>query len=128
VPRFKAVYEILLGEKFEKEKTKWEVQFLKDVPKVNKGETPFAVLRFAHLFDGNHFFEEIDNFDVSFRLKLAINLQDIIQLHDIILMCFSPYFSLNLYRMARNNGKHNHCSGYYLAIRIQSNPTKWAMR
>ncbi|XBH58638.1 hypothetical protein VPH35_080041 [Triticum aestivum] len=63
VPRFKEVYEILLGEKFEKEKTRWDVEFLQGVPKVNKGETPFAVLRFAHLFDGNHFFEEIDNFD-----------------------------------------------------------------
>ena len=62
---------------------------------MNKGETPFAVLRFAHLFDGNHFVEEIDNFDVRFRLKLAINLLDIIQLHDLILMCFSPCFSLN---------------------------------
>ena len=92
MPGIKAVYEILLGEKFEKEKTKWEVQFLKDVPKVNKGETPFAVLRFAHLFDGNHFVEEINNFNVSFRLKLAINLQDIIQLHDIIRMCFFSLF------------------------------------
>ena len=95
MPRFKEVYEILLSEKFEKEKTKWEVQSLKDVPKVNKGETPFVVLRFAHLFDGNHFVEEIDNFDVSFRLKLAINLLDIIQLHDLILMCFFSFFSLN---------------------------------
>ena len=92
MPRFKAVYEILLGEKFEKEKTKWEVQFLKDVPNVNKGETPFVVLRFTHLFDGNHFVEEIDNLDVSFLLKLAINLKDIIQLHDIILMCFFSLF------------------------------------
>ena len=65
---------------------------LKGVPKVNKGETSFAVLRFAHLFDGNHFVEEIDNFDVSFRLKLAINLQGIIQLHDLILMGFSSLF------------------------------------
>nr|XP_020195162.1 uncharacterized protein LOC109780992 [Aegilops tauschii subsp. strangulata] len=63
VPRFKEVYKILLGEKFEKEKTRWDVEFLQGVPKVNKGETPFAVLRFAHLFDGNHFVEEIDNFD-----------------------------------------------------------------
>ena len=94
MPRLKEVYEILLSEKFEKEKTKWEVQFLKGVPKVNKGETPFAVLRFAHLFDGNHFVEEIDNFDVSFRLKLAINLLGIIQLHDQILMCFFSFFSL----------------------------------
>ena len=61
---------------------------------MNKGETPFVVLRFAHLFDGNHFVEEIDNFDVSFRLKLAINLVDIIQLHDQILMCFFSFFSL----------------------------------
>ena len=59
---------------------------------MNKGETPFVVLRFAHLFDGNHFVEEIDNFDVSFRLKLAINLVDIIQLHDVILMCFFSLF------------------------------------
>ena len=66
---------------------------LKGVPKVNKGETSFAVLRFAHLFDGNHFVEEIDNFDVSFRLKLAINLLGIIQLHDLILMCFFSFFS-----------------------------------
>ena len=62
---------------------------------MNKGETPFAVLRFAHLFDGNHFVEEIDNFDVRFRLKLAINLLDIIQLHDLILMWFFSVFSLN---------------------------------
>ena len=95
MPRFKEVYEILLSEKFEKEKTKWEVQFLKGVPEVNKGETLFAVLRFVHLFDGNHFVEEIDNFDVSFHLKLAINLLDIIQLHDLILMCFFSFFSLN---------------------------------
>ena len=97
MPRFKEVYEILLSEKFEKEKTKWEVQFLQGVPKVNKGETPFAVLRFAHLFDGNHFVEEIDNFDVSFRLKLAINLLDIIQLHDLILMCFFSLFFTELF-------------------------------
>ena len=67
MPTFKEVYEILLSEKFKKEKTKWEVKFLKDVPKVNKGETPFVVLRFTHLFEGNHFIKEIDNFDVSFR-------------------------------------------------------------
>ena len=92
--RFKEVYEILLGEKFEKEKTRWDVQFLQGVPKVNKGETLFVVPRFAHLFDGNHFVEEIDNFDVSFRLKLAINLLGIIQMHDLILMCFFSFFSL----------------------------------
>ena len=60
--------------------------------KGEQDETPFAILRFAHLFDGNHSVEEIDNFDVSFRLKLAINLQDIIQLHDIIRMCFFSLF------------------------------------
>ena len=86
MPRFKEVYEILLGETLEKEKTWWEVHFLQGVPKVNKGKTPFAVLRFAHLFDGNHFVEDIDNFDVSFRWKLALNLLDITQLHELILM------------------------------------------
>ena len=59
---------------------------------MNKGETMFAVLRFTHLFDGNHFVKEIDNFDVSFCLKLAINLQDIIQLHDLIMLCFFSLF------------------------------------
>jgi hypothetical protein len=67
VPRFREVFEVLLDEKFEKEKGKWDVHFVQGVPKVNKGETPFAVLRFAHLFDGNDFIEDIDNFDVSFR-------------------------------------------------------------
>ena len=92
MPRFKEVYKILLGGKFEKEKTRWEVQFLQGVPKVNKCETLFVVLSFAHLLDGNDFIKEIDNFDVSFLLKLAINLLDIIQLHDLILMCFFSLF------------------------------------
>lgn len=66
MPRFREVFEVLLDEQFEKEKGRWDVHFVKGIPKVNKGETPFAVLRFAYLYDGNDFIEDIDNFDVSF--------------------------------------------------------------
>lgn len=49
-----------------KKKNRWPVHFVEDVPKVEIGESPFAVLRFAFLYDGNNFIEDIDNFDVSF--------------------------------------------------------------
>ena len=67
VPRFKEVFNIIFKNQMENEKSKWDVHFVQGVPKVEKGESPFAVLRFAFLYDGKDFIEDIDNFDVSFR-------------------------------------------------------------
>ena len=68
-------FDVVLKELYEKEsydsskhckhKT-WPIQN-HQVPAVEYGESPFAVLRLAFLFDGTGFVEKIENFDVSLK-------------------------------------------------------------
>ena len=45
---------------------KWQYKFVQDVPMVEKGESPFAILKLAFLYNGVKFIEDIDDFTVSF--------------------------------------------------------------
>jgi len=49
-----------------KRKSSWTFQN-HQVPSVEYGESPFAVLRLAFLFDGTGFVEKIENFDISLK-------------------------------------------------------------
>ena len=54
-----------------------------EVPPTNMGESAFAVLRLAFLFDGTRFVEKIENFDVSLKfdsiyLKQPTSLKQIL--------------------------------------------------
>ena len=44
----------------------YKINWVADLPKVQIGESPHAVLRFAFLYNGEKLIQEIDDYDVSF--------------------------------------------------------------
>ena len=48
---------------------KYTINYVVDLPKLEFGESPHAVLRFAFLFNGKKLIEDIDDYDVSCPLK-----------------------------------------------------------
>lgn len=77
IPRIKEVFNMIFDdEKFKqmedfKTRSKWDIHWVKDVPRVEKGESPYAVLRFAFLYNGVNFIEDIDYFDDELELWKA---------------------------------------------------------
>lgn len=45
---------------------KWDCQWVEGVPQVERGESLYALLRFALLYNGERFMQDIDDFEVSF--------------------------------------------------------------
>ena len=49
---------------------RYNVNWVNDLPKLELGESPYAVLRFAFVFNGERLIEDIDDYDaVSCPLK-----------------------------------------------------------
>ena len=45
--------------------TRWQIHIVQDVPVVEKGESPFAVLKLAFLYNGEKFVEDLEDLTVS---------------------------------------------------------------
>ena len=48
---------------------RYTINWVNDLPKLEFGESPYAVLRFAFIFNGEKLIEDIDDYDVSCPLK-----------------------------------------------------------
>jgi hypothetical protein len=47
----------------------YKINWVSDLPKVQIGESPYAVLRFVFLYNGEKLIQEIDDYDVSFPFE-----------------------------------------------------------
>ena len=65
VPRFKEVFNTILGQTMNAKGTRWQTHTVQDVPVVEKGESTFAVLKLAFLYNGEKFVEDLEDLTVS---------------------------------------------------------------
>ena len=65
VPRFKEVFNTILRQTMTPMRTRWQIHTVQDVPVVEKGETTFAVLKLAFLYNGEKFVEDLEDLTVS---------------------------------------------------------------
>nr|XP_040251390.1 trichohyalin-like [Aegilops tauschii subsp. strangulata] len=61
VPRIKEVFNAILEQTMNPKKTRWQIHTVQDVPVVEKGESPFAVLKLAFLYNGEKFVEDLED-------------------------------------------------------------------
>ncbi|VAH73423.1 unnamed protein product [Triticum turgidum subsp. durum] len=61
VPRFKEVFNIILGQTLNAKGTRWQTHTVQDVPVVEKGELTFVVLKLAFLYNGEKFVEDLED-------------------------------------------------------------------
>nr|XP_045089557.1 myosin-1B-like [Aegilops tauschii subsp. strangulata] len=61
VPRFKEVFNTILGQTMNAKGTRWQIHTMQDVPVVEKGESTFAVLKLAFLYNGEKFVEDMED-------------------------------------------------------------------
>ena len=47
--------------------TRWQTHTVQDVPVVEKGESTFAVLKLAFLYNGEKFIEDLEDLTVTFQ-------------------------------------------------------------
>ena len=61
-------------------KTRWQFHTVQDVPMVEKGASPFVVLKLASLYNGEKFIEDLEDLTVTFQLEsCAQNTQKILE-------------------------------------------------
>nr|XP_020189335.2 uncharacterized protein LOC109774990 [Aegilops tauschii subsp. strangulata] len=61
VSRIKEVFNTILEQTINPNKTRWQIHTMQDVPVVEKGESPFAVLKLAFLYNGEKFVEDLED-------------------------------------------------------------------
>ena len=67
VPRFKEVFNTILEQTMNPNKTRWQIHTVQDVPVVEKGESTFDVLKLAFLYNGEKFIEDLEDLTVTFQ-------------------------------------------------------------
>lgn len=72
VPRFKVVFNMVHQRDMEtKQKGNWQIKFVEDIPMVDKGESAYAALKLAFLYNGMKFIEDINHFDDGLEICKA---------------------------------------------------------
>ena len=51
MPRRKEIFNVILQETMKPKNAKWEIHIVQDVPIVERGESPFVVLKFIFLYN-----------------------------------------------------------------------------
>ena len=74
VPRFKEVFNTILGQTMNAKGTRWQIHTVQDVPVVEKGESTFVVLKLAFLYNGAKFVEDLEDLTVSLYIFTYIQL------------------------------------------------------
>ena len=103
VPRFKEVFNTILEQTMNPNKIRWQIHTVQDVPVVEKGESTFAVLKIAFLYNGEKFVEDLEDCIVSlyiFTYKQLICRNS----NDILL------FSAKFHRMRSKTGGQRQCT------------------
>ena len=72
VPRFIEVFNTILGQTMNAKGTRWKIHTVQDVLVVEKGESTFAVLKLAFLYNGENFVEDLEDLTVIY-IDLLIN-------------------------------------------------------
>ena len=67
VPKIKEVFSVILEQTMVPKNVRWQYHIVQDVLVVQKGESPFAVLKLAFLYNGEKFIEDLDDLTVSFQ-------------------------------------------------------------
>ena len=76
--------------------TRWQTHTVQDVPVVEKGESTFAVLKLAFIYNGEKFVEDLEDLTVS--LYICRNSNDIL------------LFSAKFHRMRSKTGGQRQCT------------------
>ena len=103
VPRFKEVFNTILEQTMNPNKTRWQIHTVQDVSVVEKGESPFAVLKLAFLYNGEKFVEDLEDLSVSlyrftYKQLICTNSNNILP------------FSAKFHRMRSKTGGQRQCT------------------
>ena len=89
VPRFKEVFNIILGQTLNAKGTRWQTHTVQDVPVVEKGESTFVVLKLAFIYNGEKFFQDLEDLTVSLY---RFTYKQLICTHSNNILLFSEKF------------------------------------
>ena len=103
VPRFKEVFNTILGQTMTPMRTRWQIHTVQDAPVVEKGESTFAVLKLAFIYNSEKFVQDLEDLTVSlyrFTYKQLICTNS----NNILL------FSAKFHRMRSKIGGQRQCT------------------
>ena len=103
VPRFKEVFNTILGQTMNAKGTRWQTHTVQDVPVVEKGESTLAVLKLAFLYNGEKFVEDLEDLTVSLY---RFTYKQLIRTNSNNILPFSAKF----HRMRSKTGGQRQCT------------------